>query len=257
MCLGSTRMPTCPLCEQDRKLCDSHIIPEFLYTPTYEADGRAYEVSALGKKGRFVQKGRTEKLLCAACEKYLNDGFEDYFSKLWYSPGVLPREARSSNIHLSGLDYTRFKLFHLSILWRASVARSVTFEQTRLGPFESAIRHMLLAMDPGDALTYQIFATAMVTGNSALINHAMVMLPLPFRAHRVNAYIAIYGGCFWEIVVSRRPVRGPFEARILQEDGSLTLGVDDMLKFAPLRRHYALFTKAARKGRWKLPWAGA
>ena len=249
-------MAICPLCQQERKQCDSHIVPEFLYAPTYEADGRAYEVSALGKKGRFVQKGRTEKLLCRDCERHINDNLEDYFSKLWYSPGVLPKEAPPANIVLSGVDYSRFKLFHLSILWRASVARSVAFEQTHLGPFEPAIRRMLLELDPGDALTHQIFGTAMVTGRSPIINHAMVMPPLPFRSHGVNAYVAIYGGCFWEIVVSRRPVRGALEARMLREDGSLTLGVSDMLQFGPLKRHYALFNEAARHGKWKLPWAG-
>jgi len=43
--------------------------------------------------------------------------FEDYFKRAWYKlrPNLVERPA----VLVKGLDYTLFKLFYLSILWRA------------------------------------------------------------------------------------------------------------------------------------------
>jgi len=251
------RLPlaVCPLCQRERKICDSHIIPEFLFVPTYD-DGRALEIGEHGTRNRFVQKGRTEKLLCEKCERHLNESFEKYFCSLWYSPGVLPERPDSESIELVDLDYGRFKLFHLSILWRASVAKTKPFEQVALGPYEPRIRRMLVDREPGDEWTHQVFGTALTIAPEYKINHAMVMPPIPFRAEGVLAYVAVYGGCAWEIVVARKAVRGKLEERMLREDGSLKLGVGDMASFGPLRKHYKIFGETARKRGWKLPWSG-
>lgn len=247
----------CRLCQRERKLCDSHVIPEFLFVPTYDGDGRALEISDGGKRNKFVQKGRTEKLLCLECESFLNTNFEDYFAKLWYEPGMLPATPTLPVIQLSGLDYTRFKLFHLSILWRSSVARSKPFAQTSLGPYEQHIRTMLLARDPGDSSRHQIFGTALTLTPPGSINHAMVMPYIPFFAQGVRAYLGIYGGCAWEIIVAKQPVRGDLEHRMLLENGSIQLFVGDMAAIAPLKKQFATYYETARKGGWKLPWAGA
>jgi hypothetical protein len=85
----------------------------------------------------------------------------------------------------------------------------------------------------------------------------MVMPYIPFVAHGIRAYLGIYGGCAWEIVVASHPVRGDVEERMLLDDGSIKLLVADMAAIAPLRQQYATYYETARRRGWKLPWSGA
>jgi hypothetical protein len=50
---------------------------------------------------------------------------------------------------INGLDYAMFKLFHLSVLWRAGVSTREEFRNVKLGSHEDVIRQMLLRDDPG------------------------------------------------------------------------------------------------------------
>jgi hypothetical protein len=59
----------CALCQQNKQLCDSHIVPEFMYQHMYDANHRfrvlsRNEVDAT----RFLRKGLREELLCRDCE---------------------------------------------------------------------------------------------------------------------------------------------------------------------------------------------
>jgi len=87
-------------------------------------------------------------LLCKECEGIINR-FETYFSNAWYKQEKCPNKVNNSAVQVTGLDYTLFRLFHLSILWRASVSKREEFSRVQLGPHEEKIRHMIFAGDPG------------------------------------------------------------------------------------------------------------
>src|SRR6266849_5839504 len=110
----------CKLCREDKPLCSSHIIPEFLYRPLYDDNHRAIEVSLIPKKAHLLQKGYREPLLCFECEQRINK-YEVYFRDIWYEKKKLPPVVMRQYVEINGIDYTLFKLFHLSIVWRASV----------------------------------------------------------------------------------------------------------------------------------------
>ena len=58
----------CQLCEQNKDLRKSHIIPGFLYKPLYDSKNRMAGITEKGwKKWEFIQKGLREKILCASC----------------------------------------------------------------------------------------------------------------------------------------------------------------------------------------------
>src|SRR5205807_8245068 len=136
----------------------SHIIPEFLHKDTYGEGHAALSVRADLPYVRRLRKGLRERLLCDGCEGVIKR-YEDYFARTWYGQGVLPQFApeHGEAVVTDGLDYAAFKLFHLSILWRASVATREEFRDVKLGPqHEDAIRRMLLAGDPGPADRYRL-----------------------------------------------------------------------------------------------------
>ena len=72
----------CILCQQEKRLCDSHIIPEFAYADIYDDKHRAVTFSPIAPDERkFEQKGVRDKLLCTDCEGFINDHFEIPFLK--------------------------------------------------------------------------------------------------------------------------------------------------------------------------------
>lgn len=57
-------------------------------------------------------------------------------------------------VRVTGVDYKRFKLFQLSLLWRAGVARQPSFAGVELGRHEAKLRGMLLSGQPGEPMDY-------------------------------------------------------------------------------------------------------
>ena len=118
----------CALCELDKPLRKSHIVPEFLYAKLYDIKGRAIGIHGQGHLRReFIQKGLREKLLCDDCEQFLNDNYEKYFKEYWFDKNPLPQVIPAEGVLLRNIDYKAFKLFHLSVLFRCGVARHPTY----------------------------------------------------------------------------------------------------------------------------------
>ena len=108
---------------------------------------------------RRGQKGYSEPLLCSNCETLIAR-YERHSRRLFVDP-LPPHVAGSRRMREHPrLDYTQFKLFCLSIVWRASVSRLPLFKHVALGPHEDAIRGMLLSGHAGESSTYptQVFA---------------------------------------------------------------------------------------------------
>ena len=141
----------CALCGIDAQLQDSHIIPEFAFKTAYDDKHRCRVLSTYSRRPRpFEQKGVREPLLCAECETRLSR-YEHYASQV--IDGGVPsrvRDLRASHncIDVFDLDYTKFKLFGLSVLWRAGVAKHSMFSRVRLGRHEPILRDMIMQGDP-------------------------------------------------------------------------------------------------------------
>jgi hypothetical protein len=143
----------CHLCKLPKKLCRSHIIPEFCFARFYDAKHRFIEVHDVSK-GRVHrgQKGYTERLLCDVCETHINR-FERHARRLFTNDLPLG-DPPTSIIEISNLRYAPLKLFFLSILWRAGVSKHHVFRHITLGHHEEALRLRLLKEDPGTAESY-------------------------------------------------------------------------------------------------------
>ena len=113
-------MPQCALCLRDRPLLRSHIIPEFMYEAVYDQKHR-FRIIYTGAeyKERWAQKGLREPLLCEICEGQISS-YERYVSLIFSGAINTTAERERQFQKISGLDYSQFKLFALSVLWRAS-----------------------------------------------------------------------------------------------------------------------------------------
>jgi len=184
----------CALCGREDRLCDSHVIPEFIYKPLYSARRRM--VGFLFKNGeikrRYLQKGLREKLLCAECEELLNTRYEQPSLSYWRTitsfrscppPSMSmsmveggPLGLKMKLLRFRGFDYDKFKLFLISILWRSSVSTLPEFWQVRLGQHEERLRAMLLSGNPGARYEYPLWLCPVMQSG-----HGGVAAPFKFK----------------------------------------------------------------------------
>ncbi|MGH7655204.1 MAG: hypothetical protein ACREN6_11130 [Gemmatimonadaceae bacterium] len=137
-----TSTTLCRLCGEPAILRDSHIVPEFVYRPSYDATHTAVVLDLQADEKAKLQKGFRERMLCDACEGLFSK-WEGYFARIWFdrTKGIRPRLiAADELITVGGIDYAQFKLFHMSIVWRLGVSTRREFDTVRLGTREKALR---------------------------------------------------------------------------------------------------------------------
>jgi hypothetical protein len=156
------QLAICNLCRQSSELRDSHIFPEFFYRGTYDEKHRAKLLTTSRRaEPDTVQKGLRERLLCGDCERRLSR-HETYAAEpLRRADDLLEGERQGVTLPEPNLD--SFRLFALSVLWRAHEAQSEMFADVDLGPHGEQIRDRVLREQPGDPTEYG-FAIAKVGG---------------------------------------------------------------------------------------------
>lgn len=214
-------MSNCRLCLQERDLRRSHIIPEFLFRELYDDDRRMMGITGTGPRGwRYLQRGMVERLLCDDCEQLINDNYELPFYRNWIRNCPIPNPwGQRSHINTNS-DYDTTKLFHLSILFRASVSSLATFNQVDLGPHEEPIRQMLLNSNAGALGDYPFYGYA-VTHHRDNRLVKVITRPLRCRFEGQWHYQTLYGGLMWSVCVSSHNI-GNFIKVSMQADGNCT-----------------------------------
>lgn len=223
--VDATNHGQCRLCRQHRKLCQSHIVPEFCYKAAYDEKHRLLQINQ-DERGRSViktlQKGLREPLLCRKCEARINR-YEREFANYWYGAHGLPRTVclQYKGVQVDGCDFTSFKLFHLSVLWRASV--SDLFDTVSLGPYEAKIRSMLLRSDPGPDDQFPILGFVLIHDDGSVV-HPLVSEPCPSRFENSHVYYMSYAGCEWVFVVTDHANKKEAKlSRAIAKDGTVFL----------------------------------
>jgi hypothetical protein len=212
---------TCRLCHKEATLQQSHVIPEFMYGALYDDKHRFHVLSTdEWKKNIYAQKGIREELLCSACEEQLSK-YERYVSLVFSGaiPLSIARDGRL--IIIEGLEYSAFKLFALSVLWRAGVSNLPLFKQVQLGPHEEPIRLMVLKGDAGAPEIYGfILAPIMLDGQPEF---DAIVQPTRSRLAGHYAYRFVFGGLAWVFMVSSHRPPASIVPALLSKEGKLVM----------------------------------
>lgn len=214
-------MSLCKLCRTQKELRNSHIIPEFLYANLYNDKHQMIGIHGLGKHGhQLLQKGIREPLLCEDCEQHFNEHYEKPFLKQWIEFSPLPDPWSKKDILWLNVDYSSFKLFHLSVLFRASVSSLPTFQEVSLGPHEEKIRKLLVNRNTGEDWQYPVFGCAVVHHKT---NAIIKMITQPQKSYFSSlCYGTMYGGIMWWVCIASH--RNPeFEKVALSIDGRIPI----------------------------------
>ena len=211
-------MPPCKLCGTDATLRKSHIYPEHLYHQVRN-DGQQFHAYTNEGQRRTRQHGIWENLFCDDCEQLLSREYEGPFARFWLDNNALPPSMTTDEMELVNIDYLKFKLYHLSILFRASISTLSHFNHVALGPHEETIRNMLLEQTDNDK--YHISAAVLVKEDNSVVD-GIITFPkyVPFKGH--SFYQTLYSGCAWIIKVSSHTLPGLSETG-LQENGTMVV----------------------------------
>lgn len=209
----------CKLCQNLSPLRNSHVVPEFIFSPLYDEKHRMHVLSLQEQKPRpFEQKGLREKLLCGVCETKLSK-YERYASTAF--DGKETETPLDSVIIIKGVDYKQFKLFLLSILWRSSVSSLEFFSEVNLGIHEEKIRKMILSDDPGPSEKYGIVLFALLDDHK--IQADLIGQPSRTKMYGHVGYRFIFGGFMWAFFVSNHSAPSEVKPLLFREDNSLCI----------------------------------
>lgn len=179
----------CKLCLQQKPLLNrSHIIPEFMYEEANLYDEhhqfrklKLEEIFDAKAKIQRVSKGIYEAgILCQTCDGLVIKKYEDYgkyvlFSEeheavngMKYQNVINPTDGFKSMV-CSNIDYRKFKLFLLSMLWRASISSRIEFENVSLGTTHNEIlRNMIFNGEPKKENDYPIIVSSWLRENPTM-----------------------------------------------------------------------------------------
>jgi hypothetical protein len=234
------KLDICALCKESKALVASHIIPRFfLRAATSEiregkrVGKRETSVMQFGEhpvswdvqEGSFERShGLVRKLLCKDCEAKIGK-WEDYARNILYgrSPGpdirkrdigesiadqLGPRNMTAKyflDLRQTTVDYQKFKLFELSILWRAGIEERSWGREVKLGPFQEELREHLLNDDPGPPLYLPVIIVDLRDKDihfEGVLPSVELLTKQPFHLYRFAL-----GGYWWFFSVSKSNVQ--------------------------------------------------
>lgn len=199
--MGSS-VGSCKLCGQTASLCRSHIVPELAYEPIKNAKGQMYSV---GSKVLKVQVGHRERLLCHQCEGIVSR-YETKFKNCWMDtiPSHFSRLSTSHEfVSVAITDFDSFKLFHMSVFWRAAISMGFKIGSISFGPYEDRIARMIKTGDPGNAGEFPLFAVVNLDSQGRPVPTMSQIAQGEGRfVRRYHYYVMSYAFCDWTFVLA-------------------------------------------------------
>ena len=200
--------PTCKLCDQQKDLCDAHIIPDWAFNEIKE--GHIVKIHGRNGKAQKIQTGIFDKsILCADCDgnkigkydTYAADFFRGDFSNLILS-GVASSGRYVEYLDLVSYDFAQLKLFFISVLWRASITSRQEFKSVSLEPeLENVAKQAVFNNDAALAKDFYISMSFYKPSQLAKDVEKNVFIFVPKRsADKVIGYSFALSG--FEILIS-------------------------------------------------------
>lgn len=219
----------CRLCKRDAQLIDAHVIPRPFFG---EVDGGKQSAKVLANGPDQYPKRLPigfydPQLLCAKCDNEVIGRWDEYGVQVLLQERELlvPQPNVSAPVAFvrQDYDYTRLKLFFLSVLWRANESSLPFFDQVRLGPYRQPLFDMISAGDPGPSETFSVLLSVFTSKNAIPVIGTPILDPHRERWDGVNAYRLSFGVVTAYVKVDRATFGESFSRLILKPNEPLTL----------------------------------
>lgn len=168
------------------------------------------------------QTGIFERLLCHGCEQHLANNFEGKVHD-WFDRTILdPAKVKFGEEVVAQVDYREFRLYMLSILWRASIASEPPFHRFALDlEHEERIRRAILALDPLSSAEIRLLVMSVEIGGGW--TRGLIRAPEMGEVNGVPTASFIVAGLVVSFFLGSGPVHEDVARSILNEDGKLRM----------------------------------
>lgn len=186
----------CKLCLEEKELFNSHIIPKFAYKYVYDYSkgGRKISHYTPSLSNDLIQtskqQGYKESLLCNNCESKFNF-WETYVSKMLKKSLTNFAIDNEDILYKIEIDYIKFKLFFMSILWRCGIT-SESFFKIDLGQKHiENLRSLLYNGNTGNPNQYQLILQELVD-NSDFSKGVLSVRQLPKKVGGLQPIVFLF-----------------------------------------------------------------
>jgi hypothetical protein len=128
---------------------------------------------------------------------------------------------------LEGIDFVKFRLFHLSILWRASLSLMFPELMLGLGPRPRECLRQMLWAGYADCLPGYTFTATCLTYEGNIFHAISDGQELPPARGGARRFAMVYAGCAWIFYVSDR-ITPDIRPWVLHRNGTMALEVQDV-----------------------------
>lgn len=224
----------CKLCHIDKPLIKkSHIIPDFMYQGLFNEKHFIAPVYLKEMKvGKMKPTGFYDSdILCADCERKIIGKLESYAKLvLWGGKGnpnkfqkLISANTHEGNnlLYFENIEYTKFKLFLLSILWRASISKQKIFNQVNLGEHEEVIRKMIIENDSKTENDYSV--GIMLLKENKITPTKFIVDPIKIEEFETLTYVFIVNGIVIDYNISGNAFNNIFDAIKIKENNTMNI----------------------------------
>lgn len=227
----------CSLCREEKPLLKkSHIIPDFMYKGLFGPEHKLIELNIDRPEHRKTRRSGFYEadLLCRDCDSVRLSGLETYVSAAIYRRGNPKLQEQiwvekiigydglvSERYH--NLDYTKVKLFFLSIIWRAHISSLPFFATVTLGMYAEKIRKMLLGNDGGNEDELET-CLVKIKPDETMLYRALV----DFRKLKNNGnyfYVFNMNNIMYHFNISPYRKESIFEKGLMRKDGTMDIAL--------------------------------
>jgi hypothetical protein len=202
-----------------------------MYHGVRDSDNRMLLVDLKNNnKERPHYSGIFEKhILCGACENKLLGELDQYaYNFLFKDSKIKMNKKRTEDglrmIEIENINYTKYKLFLLSIVWRSHISKHSFFKGFDIGAHSEALRKMILFNSPGPDTDYKISVMGIKDASDELLRVVVNPQIRPFdNGHLATFFIS---GFIYFIALGEIEFKS-FELSLLKENGNINIPIVD------------------------------
>jgi len=149
------------LCQTEQPLIKAHVIPAGFFRSIEDpSETLELHTNTPGTYPKRAPIGVYDKsILCRACDNVFSPWekhAQDVLLRDFAEEAAIYHGHEKAAWVIDKFDYSRLKLFFVSLLWRASISTQPFYRRISTGPFESELRAMILAGAPGAPETFAV-----------------------------------------------------------------------------------------------------
>jgi hypothetical protein len=220
----------CKFCGSESALIKAHIIPAGFFRRIRQGE-KALELitNTAGEYKKRSQDGVYDRtIVCSKCEAIWQE-WDNYAQQLLADEPLNGRARYHNNRKIcyvvDNYEYSKLKLFFISLAWRASVSSRKFFLRVSLGQFEDIAKQHIMNGDPGDREDFSVVVSK--------FNHPLAkgtFDPYMYQNSGVN-YIRFYlAGYMADMKIDHKPTPNQLSQITMAENRPLYIICRDFMK---------------------------